>query len=368
MAADKIPYPLQPREKAPDYDARIRVEEGGNQRPLRAITIHNGTGFDLKQINVAKGVLYTLMPAGSVIKIPDSIWNSEFWGAALFGSALRGVRVLIIAPSNANNPVTAFGSRQLSREMLWRLLTAQQTFASEIAAAGGLLKIGVYAPEFPVTDIPSKVRSVEITLARHAWLRELFDIAPSVYVELSKLAAEIAHLSMADDREIVAAPDFAFDPRPKLHIKANFFASREAWGLWSRPEWGQLTRAFVYQRIAQVQTRSVAVRSFEAYPDAMIDLGEDMVPAWTASLDPASRERVIFYTVMGSHNQNYRSMVTDGEDAFVVANWPSVIPYLDLISLVGQSRWVETTAELDALVPPQGWLKARLTHWFKLGF
>jgi hypothetical protein len=65
-------------------------------------------------------------------------------------------------------------------------------------------------------------------------------------------------------------------------------------------------------------------------------------------------------------NQNYRSLVTDAEVAFIVARWPSVIPYLDAIALVGQSRWVRTQAELDALMPPVGPVKTGLAHWARL--
>jgi phosphatidylserine/phosphatidylglycerophosphate/cardiolipin synthase-like enzyme len=80
------------------------------------------------------------------------------------------------------------------------------------------------------------------------------------------------------------------------------------------------------------------------------------------------RERVIFYTILGSHNQNDRSLVSDGEVAFVLSNWPSVIPYLDLISLVGQSDWIEDPAQLDPYLPRAGVLKRRLAHWFKFTF
>ncbi|MBI4410602.1 MAG: hypothetical protein HY561_12890, partial [Gemmatimonadetes bacterium] len=362
MAEHEIPYPLQPRPRAPDYDTRIRRAVERRQQPVRALEIHNGTGFDTKQVNTAKAVLYTLMPPGSVIKIPDSLWNSAFWGAALFGCALRGVRVLIIAPSLKHNPVPVSGEFSRSQELLWQLLAAQRLLAREIAAAGGLLKVGIYAPEFEVTNIPAKVRSVQRTFAEHAWLRELFGFPPPVYEDLAELADAIAGLAMAP----VPTPEFEFDPVPKLHLKANFFASREAWGLMSRPEWGALTWEYVQQRIAQVQTRSAAVASFEEFPEAFIDVGGGMVQEWFDALDPTSRERVVFYTLMGSQNQNYRSMVIDGEVAFVVSKWPSIIPYLDLISLVGQSRWLDDPAQLAPLLPPQSEWKRRFARWVKL--
>jgi hypothetical protein len=163
-------------------------------------------------------------------------------------------------------------------------------------------------------------------------------------------------------------PEFEYDPQSRLHLKANFFASREAWTLMARPEWIAMTWEFVQQRIAQVQTRTAAIGSLEEFPDALIDVGGGVVESWYNSLDQASRERVVFFTMMGSQNQNTRSLVVDGEVAFVVSGWPSVIPYLDFISLVGQCTWLTDPAEVDALLPPQSEFKRGLARRFKLHF
>lgn len=189
-------------------------------------------------------------------------------------------------------------------------------------------------------------------------------IPQEVYAELARFQEEIAKLAMSP----VGTPEFESEKRTKLHLKANYFASREAWQIVTRPEWGTMIWSFVMQRIARVQSRSEAVTRFEEFPDALLDIGGGTVQDWFAKLEPAVRGRVVFYTIMGSQNQNYRSMVTDGEDALVVAHWPSVIPYLDLISLVSQSRWIETQAELDALLPPRARWKVGVAHWFRLVF
>lgn len=364
MARHRIPWPLQPREMAPDYNARVALTVAQEQQPLRALTITNETGFDAKQINVAKGVLYTLMPTGSVIKIPDSLWNSAFWGSALVGCALRGVRVLVIGPALANAPANFFGSMIRSQELFWRLLTVARELRPEIQRAGGLLRVGVFFTTTPVTDIPGKVRAVNGAFAQHEWLRQLFDYPPSVYEGLAQLALELNGLPTS--RPIQA--EFEADSHPKLHLKANFFASREAWGLMSRPEWADITREFVQQRIAQLQTPSDSIRNFETFPPPFLDVGRVMVNDWFSQLSPETRDRVVFYTMMGSQNQNARSMVNDGEDAIVVSSWPSIIPYLDFLTLVGQSRWLDDPADLAALLPPQSGLKRRAAHWFKLVF
>jgi hypothetical protein len=45
-----------------------------------------------------------------------------------------------------------------------------------------------------------------------------------------------------------------------------------------------------------------------------------------------------------------------------------VLAYLDLITLIGQSRWIEDPAELDPLLPSHSAVKTRLAHWFRYAF
>jgi hypothetical protein len=363
IAPNRVPAVLQPRPLAADYaDMVQRVSL--RERPPRAIELQNGTGHDAKDLNVAKAVLYTLMPPGSVIKIPDSLWNGTFWGSAMIGCALRGVRVVVIAPAYANAPARAFGSMVRSRELLWRLVTVSTVLAPEIAAQGGLLKVGLYASKLPISDIPGKVRSVKTTLEQHGWLRALYDFPPEVYPGLEALASTFGAKAAA----VRSAGDFESRPRSLLHLKANFFASREAWRIMARTEWVDVTREFVEQRFGQVQNRETTVGSGAPTADGATRLGNSVIEQWFAEMSPATRERVVFYTILGSANQNDRSFVADGEDGLVISAWPSVIPYLDLLSLVGQSEWVESTAELDALLPRQNMAFRRVAHWFKAMF
>jgi hypothetical protein len=362
IAPGHVPHALLPRERATDYEERVRAATQRNQQPLRALQVHNRAGFGSKDVNVAKAVLYTLMPAGSVIKIPDSLWNSDFWGSAVLGCALRGVRVLVIAPAAGNAPADAFGSLGVSRELLGRLIAARQLLESQIDRAGGMLRIGLYSSQLRVTDIPAKVRHVQTAFDTYPWMGSLFGFPPSVFEGLAVLADLLEGLSMAP----VAGPEFEYDPRPKLHLKANFFASHEAWSLMSRKEWSEASWAYMQLRINQVQTRSAAITSFAEYPETLPDVGGGMVQDWYGGLDAATRERVVFYTLMGSHNQNSRSMVIDAEIGLLIAHWPSIIPYIDLITLIGQTRWIETPAELDGLLPLDGGWKRRMAHWIRL--
>ncbi|MEO7963600.1 MAG: hypothetical protein ABIT38_06780 [Gemmatimonadaceae bacterium] len=374
IAPSKIPYALRPRPFASDYDARVAQSASRNARALRALQLHNGTGFDYKGVNVGKAVLYTLMPPGSVIQVPDALWNGTFWGSAMLGCALRGVRVLVIAPAHANAPAPAFGSMVRGREMLWRLLAAARVLAPEISSTGGLLKVGVFSSKLRVTDIAGKASVFTTTLERNRWLDDLFDFPPSVLPALQRLADSIrTALPLPSALGIAPSParaedDFEAVDRPYLHLKANFLASREAWTLMARADWVPLMSEFVQLRVEHMRHRRVAVSSFEEDPDALGDIGGDVVERWFKALDANTRERVVFFTVVGSANQNDRSFALDGEDALVVSRWPIIIAYLDLMLLIGQCEWIEDPAALDAYVTRHSAMATRVAHWFKLSF
>jgi hypothetical protein len=120
--------------------------------------------------------------------------------------------------------------------------------------------------------------------------------------------------------------------------------------------------------MSQLQARGAAVASFGDSADARIDVGGEVVQRWYDELAPPDRERVVFYTLIGSANQNDRSMVSDGEASLLMAGWPSVTATIDLISLIGQSRWVHDPAVLDSLLPRRNFVLTRAAHWFKFAF
>lgn len=360
----RMPSPLLPLPLAPDYAERVRAGTARIAYPLRAMQLQNGTGFDAKDVNVAKAVLYTLMPPGSVVKIPDSLWNGTFWGSALIGCALRGVRVLVIAPALANAPARAFGSMVRGRELAWRLVVASRTLASEIAASGGLLKVGIFATALRVTDIPGKAMAVRSTFETNEWLHHLFDFPDAMYPALDSIASALRALPALGD----SVNRFESYDRSYLHLKANFFASREAWTVMSRADWAPLMGEFAQLRLAQLQRPTAEIASFADYPDALRDIGGEVLRRWYGDLPASMRERVVFFTVIGSANQNDRSFALDGEDALVISRWPSILAYLDLITLIGQSAWIDDPAALDALLPGHSFVKRRLAHWFRYSF
>ena len=87
--------------------------------------IHNQTGYAPKQINVYKALLYDAMPEGSILIVPDSLWNSPFWASMLLGNAVRGGRVYIISPALANAPSAGFPQMSRAQELYSQLAGRQ---------------------------------------------------------------------------------------------------------------------------------------------------------------------------------------------------------------------------------------------------
>src|SRR3989441_3565355 len=134
VAPADIPAPLR---AAPPASTLERVATRADALPFhtRAMALFNETGYLSKSLNAAKALLYSLMPPGSVIKVPDSLWNSTFYGALLVGASLRGATVLIIAPARANAPSGGFPQMARANELFTRLLLVRRELAGPIASA-----------------------------------------------------------------------------------------------------------------------------------------------------------------------------------------------------------------------------------------
>jgi hypothetical protein len=347
---DEIPWSLQSRPLAPDYADRIRAYADTAMLNVRALEVHNQTGYNPKDINVLKAVLYTMMPPGSVVIVPDAIWTSGFWGGLLVGNALRGGRSLLIAPSEANAPSTRMGVVTRIEEVMSQVVFASSVLDEEIRARGGVLKVGIYDPDFQATDLKAKLDGLRQNLVTHSWFRELYDFRPDVHAMFDSLSVELQGQNDRWQRTI----RFEEQGPTKLHIKANFMASREAWvGLLQLPAWPAVTRAFIEKRQWQIENRDRALGHLESPVPDVIDVGQPAMDRWLASRSPQQRERLIIYLLLGSPNQNYRSMVVDGEVAFVLAGTSINAGLIDLVALTGQCDWVDRVEQLKPYYPDQ---------------
>ena len=129
FAEDEVPYPLRPEPKPANYAELVAAREAAGI-DYRALQIHNQTGYAPKQINVFKALLYDAMPEGSILIVPDSLWNSPFWASMLLGNALRGGRVYIISPALANAPSAGFPQMSRAQELYAQLVVVKQTMAA----------------------------------------------------------------------------------------------------------------------------------------------------------------------------------------------------------------------------------------------
>ncbi len=349
LRPEETPYALRARPLAEDYAAKVAAEiarqEAAGRSDQRAMELHNETGFGDKRVNVAKALLYTLMPPGSVIKVPDSLWGSSVFASMLAGSALRGARVLFIAPSLDSAPSSGWPAMGLAHDLFSRLIVLQQALGPELEAAGGLLKTGIYNPGVGVQDFAARFDAAYRNGRRTPFLRRLLPLDPTVDSLLVQIGSTAA--PPASGADLVTPPDSVV---PQLHLKANFFASREGWDLLvASPTIEGLLRAYYMQLVRYGLEGGPDAR---AVADALAGAGWQLVAETRARLDEEARKRMVYYLLVGSANQDYRSMFMDGEASVLLSGWSGIVGLIDFGLLINLSVWVDDLALLDALLPP----------------
>ncbi|MBI2403707.1 MAG: hypothetical protein HYV20_13425 [Gemmatimonadetes bacterium] len=362
---DRIPHVLRPRQKPPDYEQRIRAEidsmNAWGGAASRAVELHNGTGFALKEIMVAKATLFNLASPGAVLKTPDSLWLNELLAALLTGAALRGSRVLLIAPSVASAPQPSWGPMALAYDLLARVLAARFELAPEFAQAGGLLRVGIYRPEAGVDDLGYRLAAFHQALERYDFLRDLYPFDPGVSRMLDSV---VATSPLARRAGPAAGAESVVALHPKLHFKGFLYVSREAWsGLMSGPM-ALGFREYLLQRSRQL--REGAEVGETAMADAMQLIGALAINPVLDTLPQEEVSRWAFFLQVGSPNHNYRSMVMDGEAAVFVSGWTSLYALPDFVLLTGLVVWIDDQGELDQLLPRPSGLKRTLARWFRM--
>jgi phosphatidylserine/phosphatidylglycerophosphate/cardiolipin synthase-like enzyme len=70
--------------------------------------------------------------------------------------------------------------------------------------------------------------------------------------------------------------------------------------------------------------------------------------------------------MIGSPNQNYRSMVLDGEASLLVSGTSINAGLIDLVALTGQCHWIDQLDELAPFFPESGSVILRLARWLKI--
>jgi hypothetical protein len=324
---DRIPPPLRDDRPDPDHGEEVRALEAAGW-DARVIQAHNGTGWERKDATFIQMLLYDLLPPGTVIYVPDSLWTSPEWMAQLVSAALRGCTVLIVAPALANAPSAGFPQMSETRELLVALLLVREALGDVIREAGGDLRVGVYARAASLEETPARAAEVLEGFQEHSFLHEIFPLSPEAWEVVEGYAGA------GDDR-----PDLSFVARdveervPLLHQKAQFFASSELLAtLGTDPD------------LPRVLARFLALERDEGFGM--------WSPGIARALPRELQEHAPAYLMVGSLNKNVRSMALDGEVTGVVSGPRALEGYLDFLLLSGSVAWLEAPEDLDPHHPP----------------
>ncbi len=357
FSEEEIPFPLRPLPKPANYDEIVRAEVESGRAISHALELHNDTGYGPKLINVLKATLYTLMPPGSVLIIPDSLWNAPILAAWLVGNCLRGGRVMIVAPALDNAPSNRFAQMSRAQELFARLILIQRALEPQIRTAGGMLKTGLYALDVNAADIPARMRVIEKGFSTEPFLRDVVGLQSTVAWS-------------ARSERMIGAPAGGSDAdgnargAPKLHAKSHFLASAEAWRvITERPELGLLVDSFIRQmmrRTAPSEQNGDDPSLSDGVPIQLV-----VQQAVMEETPPETLEKFVAYLMVGSYNQNYRSMLMDGEVMLTVEGGAVIYGLIDYLSLLGTATWVDSLEELEEYLPAYGGLKYMLARSFK---
>ncbi|MCZ6755018.1 MAG: hypothetical protein O7E49_06870 [Gemmatimonadetes bacterium] len=343
---DQIPMELRPADREPDFDHRVEILEVDSGWTARTAIVMNVTGYGPKSATAAKAALYTLMPAGSLIWIADPQWLNRLWGGMLLGSALRGVRVMLVGPGPEN---TAFGGAfiqmSLQRELFLRLTQAREVLAQSMEQSGGSLQVGLWKTRLGAHDVRAGLLAMLDGMDRYPFILDVLAFHPSVQ-EMFEYYGDLVEENEISDR---CPADGTIDYHPKFHLKMQFFGTREALReAVGAPGWTTFFDNRIRERLLECRTGT----------DIELSMLQPIVP-YLESRSPEERERQASYLIVGSHNMDLRSFFLDGEAIGIVAGAGALLSVGDLLvlSTVGV-EWVTGPEDIDENFPHVGNTKA----------
>ena len=349
----EIPFPLRKLDKPADYARQVAAEKEQNPEWLddrgSVLQLHNETGFHEKPIDAAKAVLYSLMPPGSVLKVPDSLWQSYVYASLLAGSAQRGCKVMVIAPTVDSAPSAAAPTLARAHGLMGRLIVFSAAMDTVLVRQGGLLKVGLYAPRHGVGDLVGRMEQAVGNLP--PWIRRVYPENAAAKAEFNNAGAMLDSLGFA--AHYIYGD--TIDVRPKIHLKANFMASGTLWRkLLTRPELAAIVRSHIVYLAGQIDRdkSSAEAPDVRQQPQELADSWRRLIKGLLEDCTPQEREDLACFLTVGSVNMDYRSMVMDGEVMVTIGGWQALYGFMDFMLLPGLCEWVETTEQLDALLPP----------------
>jgi hypothetical protein len=349
-----------------DIPLALRVTSGPVVPPsrqfgvARALSVHNEPGFGTKASSVARAMLYSLAPPGSVIIVPDPLWLGERWAAMLAAAAARGSTVVIIAPAKANAPSPQPPLMALERDILRRLLAIRGHLATRPNEAGGALHVGVYASHSPVTDVERRRGEVRDGLARAPWIRDLIPFDATALAVLDRATAQAGQ----SDRAATSIAQDEVPRAPQLHQKTQLIARPGAIAaLVRQPGWENVLAQSMRDQARQTARLADAIGTPQPPADTTAARAADArLQGYERSLSEADRKRLSFYFSAGSQNHDPRGLMLDGEASVIVSGFDASAGLVDLFYLMARTTWLDNDAQLDQFVPAPSRFMARLAR------
>jgi hypothetical protein len=352
-----IPPPLQAARSLEQW-------EGTTEYVGRALQVHNEVGFGAKESSVARAMLYNLAPPGSVIVVPDPIWVSETWAAMLAGAAARGAKVHIISPSKPNSPNPQAALAVMQHDVMLRLLEIRDRLETQIKAAGGELRVGLFSGRATVSDVRGRITEVREGLRRAPWIREVIPFDDATLAVLDRAVVQ----TEADGNNATAMARDARPRAPMLHQKTQLIARPGAIAaLVRQPGWDELLASAMQTQSRQSAKFADQLGFVTPDVDTTATRSADaMLRGYEQALSDAERKAVSFYFSLGNQNQDPRGMMLDGEATLLVSGMHAATGLVDLYYLMARSTWITTRAELETLVPRPRGLMARIARIIRL--
>lgn len=341
---EEIPPPLQRVAYPADYDRHVEQLDAAGAT-ARILQTQNSVGFARKEATVVQMLLYDLMPPGSVLYVPDSIWTSFLWTGQLVAAAFRGCHVYVIAPAAENAPSAAPMTLSRTQELYAQTVVIRQVLEPAIRRAGGRLRVGLYNRQTDIADVPALMREAAEGVRRNPMLREEFPLGEAFFDDWDLVADSL-------DRAGFEPPPFLFDEAdrlPKLHRKTQFFASREALAaLAADPAVVQRYRGDIRKASRSLTTR-VATDPLVEDPRVIDEV--PLLQAWDR-LPARFRDEAPLYFAVGSLNKDWRGAALDGEALAVVSGTWALIGWIDFLYVSSRTIWLDDVERLQELLPP----------------
>jgi hypothetical protein len=206
-----------------------------------------------------------------------------------------------------------------------------------LAVSHGGIQLGLFSVGLGTYNVAGGVRAIRDGLRRNPFILEALPFAPKVVYLFEHADSILENLG-------ATYPDTVETYHPRFHLKTQFLGTASAMKeVIGRPEYA----AFFARRIRERLSDTVSA--------AGTDITLDHLSMFRSFLDhrsPEEREREALYLTVGSHNQDQRSLLLDGEATCIVSGEASLLGAGDMLLLTTAGViWLSDPEEVRRLLP-----------------